>query len=296
MLSGRNWLVKGLHMSGMTLQGGTAPNRAPVSAGNRPAGLVWLARLRRAYVPLGILGIWQAGSALGWIPAQPMPPPSTIAIAFWQLAVTGQLLDNILVSLGRVAIGLGIGVGVGSLLALAAGLSRLGEDAIDATVQMLRTLPHLALIPLMIMWFGIGETPKITLIALGSMFPIYLNLFSGIRGADRKLREAAGTLGLSRFETITNVVLPAALPSFLVGLRQAFGIAWITLVVAEQINASAGIGYLVMNARDFLRTDIIFVGLTIYALLGLATDQSVRFLERHLLAWRPSYLNQEPRR
>jgi sulfonate transport system permease protein len=175
---------------------------------------------------------------------------------------------------------------------LVAGLSRLGEDAVDASVQMLRTLPHLALIPLMIMWFGIGETPKITLIALGSMFPIYLNLFAGIRGADRKLREAASTLGLGPFETILNVVLPAALPGFLTGLRQAFGIAWITLVVAEQINASAGIGYLVMNARDFLRTDIIFVGLTIYALLGLVTDQSVRLLERILLAWRPSFINQ----
>jgi sulfonate transport system permease protein len=145
------------------------------------------------------------------------------------------------------------------------------------------------------MWFGIGETPKITLIALGSMFPIYLNLFAGIRGADRKLREAASTLGLSQAETILHVVLPAALPGFLVGLRQAFGIAWITLVVAEQINASAGIGYLVMNARDFLRTDIIFVGLSIYALLGLLTDQSVRFLEKRFLAWRPSVLREAGR-
>ncbi len=280
-------------MPGVVLQGSAPASSAGGPAalrGRRKAGQAWHARLRRAYVPLAILAIWQAGSALEWIPRQPMPPPSAIATAFWQLAVTGQLVNNILVSLGRVAIGLSIGVGIGSALAIAAGLSRVGEDAIDATVQMLRTLPHLALIPLMIMWFGIGETPKITLIALGSMFPIYLNLFSGIRGADRKLREAASTLGLSRAETVLNVVLPAALPGFLVGLRQAFGIAWITLVVAEQINASAGIGYLVMNARDFLRTDIIFVGLTIYALLGLITDQSVRLLERYLLAWRPSYL------
>jgi sulfonate transport system permease protein len=122
-----------------------------------------------------------------------------------------------------------------------------------------------------------------------------LNLFAGIRGADRKLREAANTLGLSGFETIVNVVLPAALPNFLTGLRQAFGIAWITLVVAEQINASAGIGYLVMNARDFLRTDIIFVGLSIYAILGLLTDQSVRLLEHYLLAWRPSFLKDAAR-
>ena len=153
---------------------------------------------------------------------------------------------------------------------------------------MARTLPHLALIPLMILWFGIGETPKIVLIALGAMFPIYLNLFSAVRGADRKLVEAVSVLGLSRAETIWHVILPAALPGFLVGLRQAFGISWISLVVAEQINASAGIGYLVMNARDFLRTDIIFDGLIVYALLGLATDQAVRALERKLLVWRPS--------
>jgi len=248
------------------------------------------AALRRAYVPIGILVVWQAASFAGYTSVQTFPPPSAIAVSFWQLLTSGQLLTNILVSLTRVFFGLGIGVGVGTGLALISGLSRIGEDAVDSTVQMLRTLPHLALIPLMIMWFGIGETPKITLIALGSTFPIYLNLFSGIRGADRKLREAAGTLGLSRFETILNVVLPAALPSFLVGLRQAFGIAWITLVVAEQINADAGIGYMVMNARDFLRTDIIFVGLLMYALLGLVTDQAVRFLEKHLLAWRPNYL------
>jgi sulfonate transport system permease protein len=189
--------------------------------------------------------------------------------------------------------GLGLGIAAGTTLAVVSGLSRVGEDAVDSTVQMLRTLPHLALIPLMIMWFGIGETPKITLIALGSMFPIYLNLFAGIRGADRKLREAADTLGLTGIEKILHVILPAALPGFLVGLRQAFGIAWITLVVAEQINASAGIGYMVMNARDFLRTDIIFVGLALYALLGLLTDQSVRLLERSLLVWRPSYLDQD---
>jgi sulfonate transport system permease protein len=249
--------------------------------------------LRRAYVPIVIVLLWQAGSALGLYSVQTVPPPTVVAQAAWQLACSGQLAINIWVSLERVAFGLSIGVAIGTLFALIAGLSRLGEDAIDSTVQMVRTLPHLALIPLMIMWFGIGETPKITLIALGSMFPIYLNLFAGIRGADRKLREAAGTLGLSQFETILHVVLPAALPGFLVGLRQAFGISWITLVVAEQINASAGIGYLVMNARDFLRTDIIFVGLTIYALLGLLTDSSVRFLEHHFLAWRPAYLKQE---
>jgi sulfonate transport system permease protein len=277
-------------MSGITLAG-YAGTTQPTARRAVP----WHKKLRRAYVPVLIVLFWQGLCATGLVSPQTLPAPSAIAVSFWQLTITGQLAQNILVSLERVAVGLGIGVAVGTALALVAGLSRLGEDAVDASVQMVRTLPHLALIPLMIMWFGIGETPKITLIALGSMFPIYLNLFSGIRGADRKLREAAGTLGLSHAETILHVVLPAALPSFLVGLRQAFGIAWITLVVAEQINASAGIGYLVMNARDFLRTDIIFVGLTIYALLGLLTDQSVRFLEARFLAWRPSIIQESGR-
>jgi sulfonate transport system permease protein len=276
-------------MSGATIA--RRPSATLQAAGKaRPAR--WFLKLRRAVVPLGIVVIWQAITAWGWVSPQTLPAPSAVGISAWQLAVTGQLAGNILISLQRVAIGLSAGIATGTVLALIAGLSRLGEDAVDASVQMLRTLPHLALIPLMIMWFGIGETPKLVLIALGSTFPIYLNLFAGIRGADRKLREAAGTLGLSQAETILHVVLPAALPGFLVGLRQAFGIAWITLVVAEQINASAGIGYLVMNARDFLRTDIIFVGLAIYALLGLLTDQSVRFLERHLLAWRPNILSE----
>jgi sulfonate transport system permease protein len=213
-----------------------------------------------------------------------------IITSFWTLIVTGQLWPNLVISLVRVIVGLAAGVAVGTVLALIAGLARLGEDLIDPSVQMARTLPHLALIPLMILWFGIGETPKIVIIALGASFPIYLNLYAAIRGADPKLLEAGRVLGLTRRETLLHVVLPAALPGFLVGLRQALGIAWISLVVAEQINASAGIGYLVMNARDFLQTDVIFDGLLVYALLGLATDRLVRSLEIHMLAWRPATL------
>lgn len=244
--------------------------------------------LRRLMVPLLILCAWQGVVSAHLLSASTMPSPAAVTASFWQLIITNQMLPNLLISLQRVVIGLAFGVAAGTALGLAAALSRAGEDAIDPTVQMARTLPHLALIPLMILWFGIGETPKIVLIALGSMFPIYLNLFSAVRGADRKLVEAVSVLGLSRAGTIWHVILPAALPGFLVGLRQAFGISWISLVVAEQINASAGIGYLVMNARDFLRTDIIFDGLIVYALLGLATDQAVRALERKLLVWRPS--------
>lgn len=246
------------------------------------------AMLRRLAVPLLILCVWQAVTAAHLVKASTMPSPATVAESFWQLVITNQMLPNLLISLQRVLIGLACGVVAGTSLGLVAALSRRGEDAIDPTMQMARTLPHLALIPLMIMWFGIGETPKIVIIALGSTFPIYLNLFSAVRGSDRKLVEAASVLGLSHTETVWHVILPAALPGFLVGLRQAFGISWISLVVAEQINANAGIGYLVMNARDFLRTDIIFDGLIVYAVLGLATDQAVRALERKLLAWRPS--------
>jgi sulfonate transport system permease protein len=163
----------------------------------------------------------------------------------------------------------------------------LGEEVIDAPVQMLRTLPFLALVPLFILWFGIGETPKIVLIALGSAFPIYLNLFAGIRGIEPRLVEMGRVFGLGRAGLIRNVVLPGALPSALVGLRYSLGVAWLSLVVAEQVNARAGIGYMINDARDFLRTDVILVGLVLYALLGLLADALVRLLERRLLAWRP---------
>jgi sulfonate transport system permease protein len=253
----------------------------------RPAP--WRLRgLRRALFPLALLAVWQLISAAGLTSPQTLPAPSLIAASFWDLIVTGQLWPNLVTSLGRVLVGLFFGVAAGTTLALLAGLSRIGEDSIDPTIQMARTLPHLALIPLMILWFGIGETPKIVIIALGAAFPIYLNLYAAIRGADVKLREAGATLGLSHRETIWHVVLPAALPGFLVGLRQALGLAWISLVVAEQINAQSGIGYLINNARDFLQTDVIFDGLLVYALLGLGTDQLVRTLERRLLAWRPA--------
>ena len=250
-----------------------------------------LGALRRAAVPLLLIAIWQAASIAGLTNAQAMPAPSTIIASFWEITVTNQLLPNLLVSLGRVLAGRGLGVATGTVLALIAGLSRPGEEAVDPTVQMARTLPHLALIPLMILWFGVGETPKLALIALGVTFPIYLNLFSAIRGTDPKLLEVASIFGLTSAQKIRHVILPAAMPGFFVGLRQSLGVAWITLVVAEQINASAGIGYMVNNARDFLRTDIIFDGLLVYALLGLATDYVVRGMERRALTWRPTILS-----
>jgi sulfonate transport system permease protein len=244
--------------------------------------------LRRFASPLALVVLWQAGSMAGLIPARTLAAPSTILLTAWGLLVSGELPYHLLVSLRRVAIGLGIGVSTGVLLAIIAGLSRRGEDIVDAPMQMLRTLPFLALVPLFILWFGIGEVPKVALVALGATFPVYLTLFAGIRGVDPKLAEAGRVFGLDSGGLVWNVILPGALPSGLVGLRYALGVAWLSLVVAEQINASAGIGYLINDARDFLRTDVIVVGLLVYALLGLLADALVRALERRALAWRPS--------
>ena len=250
-----------------------------------------LARFRRFATPVLLVLAWQAGVSFGVIPSRLVASPAAILETFWSLSASGELLENLLVSLGRVAVGLGIGVVAGVGFALVAGLSRIGEDAVDAPLQMGRTLPHLALVPLFILWFGIGETPKIGLVALGSVFPIYLNLFAGIRGVDPKLVEAANTLGLSRGELIRHVILPGALPSALVGLRYALGVAWLSLVVGEQINAQSGIGHMMMDAREFLRTDIIMVGLLVYALLGLGGDLLVRALERRALSWRSVFVS-----
>ena len=240
--------------------------------------------------PLLLIALWELGSRAGVIPAHILAAPSSVVKTAWDMIVSGELPSNILVSLGRALAGLAIGVTLGSALAVTAGLTRAGENAVDPPIQMLRTLPSLALSPLFIVWFGIGETPKIALIALGTMFPIYLNLYNGIRGVDPKLIEAARSFGLKGWDLIAEVILPGALPSFLLGLRFALAGSWLILVVAEQINASAGLGYLINNARDFSRTDVIVVCLLVYALLGLAADAVVRAIERRALAWRPSFI------
>jgi sulfonate transport system permease protein len=249
---------------------------------------VWV---QRSLTTVALLLAWEAASLAGLIPARILAAPSAVAGTAWDMLASGELESNFLVSLGRVLTGLSIAVFTGTTLALIAGLSRTGELAVDAPMQMLRTMPFLALVPLFILWFGIGETPKIALIALGGTFPIYLNLFSGIRSVDKKLVEAGNCFGLNQAALIRHVILPGALPSFLVGLRYSLGIAWLSLVVAEQVNATAGIGYLIDNARDYMRTDIIVVCLLVYSVLGLTTDFIVRTLERYALAWRPSFIN-----
>ncbi len=246
--------------------------------------------MRRFASSLLLLATWEAASRTGVLSPRLLAGPDTILATFWHLLANGTLERNLLVSLVRVAAGMGCAILVAVPLAFVAGMSRSGENVVDAPVQMIRTLPHLALVPLFILWFGIGETPKIVLVALGAGIPIYLNLFAGIRGVDPKLIEMARVHGLSRAAIAREVILPSSVPSLLVGLRYAFGIGWLSLVVGEQIAANGGIGFMMMDAREFLRTDIIVVGLLVYALLGTATDQLVRLMEHRLLVWRPQFV------
>ncbi len=244
----------------------------------------------RAFSPVALLLVWELGSVSGLIPPRTLAAPHQVLDTFVDLLRSNELPANLLVSFGRVLVGLAIGVSLGTALALVSGLSRDGEVAVDSPLQMLRTLPTLALSPLFIVWFGIGEAPKVALIAFGTLFPVYLNLYSGIRGVDVRLVEAARSFGLTRRELIQEVILPGALPSFLVGLRYALSVSVLILVVAEQINASRGLGFLINNARDFMRTDVIVVCLVVYAGLGLGADFIVRLLERRALRWRPSLI------
>ena len=245
--------------------------------------------LRRASGPVALVGLWHLASVSGVLPSEVLAGPATVLDSAAKLIRTGELQDAILVSLRRAMTGLAIGGSIGVALAVIAGLTRLGEDLVDAPMQMLRTVPNVALIPLLIIWFGIGEAPKVALIALATAFPLYLNVYAGIRGVDQSLVEAGRTLGLSRWGQVWHVILPGALPNALVGLRYSLGIAWLALVFGEQINATAGVGYLMANAREFFQTDVIVVCLVVYALLGLVVDLVVRTLERIFLAWRPSF-------
>ncbi|MFI8929287.1 ABC transporter permease [Streptomyces sp. NPDC053474] len=245
--------------------------------------------LRRTTGPVLLLALWQLLSTTGTLSPDTLAPPGTIARVAGDLVEDGSLPSAMGVSLQRVAIGLLLGTVVGTGLALLSGLFRIGEDLVDASVQMLRTVPFVGLIPLFIIWFGIGETPKVALITLGVSFPLYLNVYAGIRGVDSQLIEAGESLGLSRWGLVRHVILPGALPGAMTGLRYSLGIAWLALVFAEQINADAGIGFLMVQARDFLRTDVIVVCLIVYAFLGLLADFVVRTLERLLLQWRPTF-------
>lgn len=282
---------------------GTSPARAPRSKrpGTRPAsadsggrrggrggaaGLVrrlWASPLARWVSPIALIVLWQLASFVGLLPEKILPAPQLIAESGWELIRNGQLGEALLVSTGRVAQGLALGIVTGAIAGILVGRSRVADFLLDPPLQMLRALPHLGLIPLFILWFGIGETPKVLLIALGVFFPIYLTIAGAIRQIDPALLEVAEVFGFSRRQRLLDVILPSVAPQALVGLRQSLAIAWLTLIVAEQLNATSGLGFLIMNARDFLQVDVILVGLVVYALLGVTTDALVRVLERRAL-------------
>ena len=251
---------------------------------------VWFSRWTRFLGPLLILVIWQLAVSLDHLPANQLPSLGNVWSTGRGLLADGTLQSALLTSLRRVALGLLLGVSIGTGLALLAGLSLVGERIIDPVMHMFRTMPVLALLPLFVLWFGIGEKAKVYLIGWAVIFPIYINLYAGIRGVDAKLVEAGSVLGLSRWGQIRHVILPGALPQFLTGLRLALGVSWLVLVAAEEINATSGLGYLITNAQNLMQTDVIFVGLIVYSLLGLATDILVRLIERFTLSWRSSFV------
>ena len=233
-----------------------------------------------------LLIYWAAFSYTGLLDPRILPSPWATAATGARLIADGRLPSNLAVSAIRAGEGLVFGVAAGLLVALISGLSRLGGYVFDSLVQMKRAIPTLALIPLMILWLGIGEPMKVTVIALAVFVPIYLQTHAALRGAELKHLELAETLGLSRWAFLRHVVLPGALPGFLLGLRFSVMGAWLALVVVEQLNATSGIGYMIDLARTYAQTDVIVVGLVVYALLGLGSDAAVRLLETRLLGWR----------
>jgi len=249
----------------------------------------WRLRLLPWAVPTLIVAAWEYTARTGLLPTRILPEPLAVLLAAWHLLQTGELISNLRVSAGRAFAGLIVGGGLGLVLGLLTGLSVRAQTALDTTLQMLRNVPPLAMIPLVILWFGIDEGAKLFLVALGVFFPLYLNTFHGIRSVDRGLIEMARSYGLEGWSLYRDVILPGALPSILVGLRYSLGLMWVLLIVAETISASSGIGYMTMNAREFLQTDVVLVGILMYALLGKLADVATRHLERVCLRWHPSY-------
>ncbi|WP_246091556.1 ABC transporter permease subunit [Aliirhizobium smilacinae] len=268
---------------------GARTNSAPRTAskaGNGTAGRsAWLPYL----LPVTLVALWQLGSSTGLISDRIMPAPLAVFAAFWERLLSGELATNVAVSGARALAGLLIGGSIGFLLGIANGVSKFFEQLTDTTLQMLRTIPHLAMIPLVILWFGIGEEAKLFLTSLGVLFPIYLNTYHGVRNVDRDLIEMGRIYGMSGWSLFRKVIFPGALPSIFVGLRYALGIMWLTLIVSESIAANSGIGYMANTAREFMMTDVVVLSLVIYAFLGKLADVIARALERRALAWNVAY-------
>ncbi|MEU4473919.1 ABC transporter permease [Micromonospora sp. NPDC023888] len=236
--------------------------------------------------PLLLLAVWAAGSAGGWIDSRTLSAPWTVVTTAGDLIADGRLQDNLVISAQRAGLGLAIGTVVGIVLAVLAGLSRWGEAILDGPIQIKRAIPALALIPLLVLWFGIGEQMKVITITLGVFVPVYIHTHNGLRTIDSRYVELGESLRLRRTAFIRRIVLPGALPGFLLGMRFAVVGAWLSLVVVEQINSTSGIGYMMELAREYGQTDVIIVGLVLYGLLGLLSDGAVRLAQRRALSWR----------
>jgi sulfonate transport system permease protein len=240
-------------------------------------------------VPALLIGVWQLSAHVGWLSSRILPEPLAVLRAAWNLTASGELWGHLRTSAWRALSGFAIGGGLGLLLGLLTGTFKHAETLLDTTLQMIRNIPALALIPLVILWFGIDEMAKLFLVSVGVFFPVYLNTFHGIRSVDKGLIEMAKSYGLSGWSLYRDVILPGALPSILVGVRFALGLVWVLLIVSETISAQSGIGYMTMNAREFLQTDVVLVGILLYALLGKLADVLARGLERYTLRWHPGY-------
>jgi sulfonate transport system permease protein len=274
-------------MSATTLPGLRTREATGTTAVRRPRlGLGKPIRFGGAIGPVLLLVIWSIGSATGWIDQRVLSAPWTVVTTAGDLIADGRLQSNLWTSTQRALIGLALGIVLGVVLALLSGLSRLGEAILDGPIQIKRAIPSLALLPLLILWLGIGESMKIVTILLGVFVPIYIHTHNGLRTIDSRYVELAQTVGLSRWDFIRRVVLPGALPGFLLGLRFAVTGAWLSLVVVEQINSTSGIGYMMELARTYGQTDIIIVGLVLYGALGLLSDGAVRLIQRRALSWR----------
>ncbi|WP_223066103.1 aliphatic sulfonate ABC transporter permease SsuC [Paenibacillus caui] len=249
----------------------------------------WILKMLPWGIPFLLLVLWQLFTEAGIVSSKILPAPLDVYFAAVHLMQTGDLPHHVWVSLWRALIGFLIGGSLGFVLGLFNGLFRKAEMLLDTSIQMLRNIPHLALIPLVILWFGIGEEAKVFLVSLGVLFPVYLNTFHGIKSVDRGLIEMGRMYGLKGFALFCHIIFPGALSSILVGVRFSLGIMWITLIVAETISATSGIGYMAMNAREFMQMDVIVLSILLYALLGKLSDVIARFLERRWLKWHPSY-------
>ncbi|OBZ11291.1 ABC transporter permease [Bacillus sp. FJAT-26390] len=260
---------------------------------NKSASREWLDHVPKPLhgwiVPIIIVVLWQTVSGLGLIAETLLPAPLLIAKSFIQLCASGELFEHLGISVYRAALGFLLGGTLGLLLGLSTGLGKVAEKTLDPSLQMLRTVPLLAVIPLFILWFGIGEFAKVLLIGLGAFFPVYVNTFLGIRSTDAKLYEVSRIFQYTKLQQVTKLIIPAALPNILLGVRLSLGVSWLLLVVAEMMGTSAGIGYMIQDARAYSETEIVFVGIIIFAVVGKLSDSAVRLLETRWLRWRDTY-------